>query len=611
MKRIPVLTTLTALLALWTTAAWADAPPVINFQGVLRDGSGNPVANGTYGVTFKIYNVPTLGAALFTETQALTTVNGLFTALIGDSTFLGVADLVFEDTARYLGITVAPDAEMTPRQKLSSVPYGYRVNTVDSAYGGTIKGELTVTNKLNVGTGHTNLNGPNLVVGANNSATGGQSSVTGGSGNDASGTNSHIGGGGSNTATATNATVGGGTGNDATAERATVGGGFSNTASVIEATVGGGGSNTASAAGATVGGGSNNNASGARATIGGGIQNEASGTNSTVAGGSANKALTSVGATVGGGVNDTASGLYSTVPGGRANKASGDYSFAAGRRAKAIHAGAFVWGDQTDADFSSTVGDQFLIRASAGVGIGTNNTGGNNALRVVGASIPSGQMVYFNSPTDPGLSADLLAVDAPTTAPAGFQFIECARGADIEFRVDGDGDAFSDGAFTGGGADFAEMVAVSSGALTVEPGDVLVIDPNNHRATVKSTQSRSTLVAGIFSTKPGFVGSERDWDKPLASNRASEADAAEETGSYTREDMAREFNEIPLAVVGIVPCKVSAEGGPIRPGDLLVTSSTAGHAMRDENPKVGTVLGKALGTLSSGTGVIKVLVTLH
>ena len=76
-------------------------------------------------------------------------------------------------------------------------------------------------------------------------------------------------------------------------------------------------------------------------------------------------------------------------------------------------------------------------------------------------------------------------------------------------------------------------------------------------------------------------------------------------------EMAAEFNEIPMAVVGIVPCKVSAENGAISPGDLLVTSSTPGHAMRDDDPRNGTVVAKALGELSSGTGIIKVLVTLQ
>jgi hypothetical protein len=131
----------------------------------------------------------------------------------------------------------------------------------------------------------------------------------------------------------------------------------------------------------------------------------------------------------------------------------------------------------------------------------------------------------------------------------------------------------------------------------------MVIDPRNSRSVLKSSASRSTLVAGIYSTKPGFVASPREWDKPSAGD--------EESGTYSMKEMAAEFNEIPLALVGIVPCKVSAENGAISPGDLLVTSSIPGHAMRDDNPKVGTVVGKALGSLSSGIGMIQVLVMLQ
>jgi hypothetical protein len=71
-------------------------------------------------------------------------------------------------------------------------------------------------------------------------------------------------------------------------------------------------------------------------------------------------------------------------------------------------------------------------------------------------------------------------------------------------------------------------------------------------------------------------------------------------------------DRVPLAIVGIVPVKVSAENGSILPGDLLVTSSTPGHAMKaGPNPPVGTVIGKALGTLAEGKGVIQMLVTLQ
>ena len=74
----------------------------------------------------------------------------------------------------------------------------------------------------------------------------------------------------------------------------------------------------------------------------------------------------------GGGFLNSISGQFATVPGGRQNIAAG-YAFAAGRRAKALHQGAFVWADSSDFDFASTGLNQFLIRAGGGVGIGINN----------------------------------------------------------------------------------------------------------------------------------------------------------------------------------------------------------------------------------------------
>lgn len=68
-----------------------------------------------------------------------------------------------------------------------------------------------------------------------------------------------------------------------------------------------------------------------------------------------------------------------------------------------------------------------------------------------------------------------------------------------------------------------------------------------------------------------------------------------------------------MGMVGIVPTKVSAENGPVKPGDLLVTSSQLGYAMKgtDHNQMFGAVIGKALGHLDAGTGVIEVLVSLQ
>ena len=101
-------------------------------------------------------------------------------------------------------------------------------------------------------------------------------------------------------------------------------------------------------------------------------------------------------ATVGGGFQNTC-GYAATVPGGILNSAAGFSSFAAGFRAKANHTGAFVWADSTDADFPSTANNQFLIRASGGVGIGTTAPG--QLLQVGDQTLASGSegMMRFGS----------------------------------------------------------------------------------------------------------------------------------------------------------------------------------------------------------------------
>jgi hypothetical protein len=209
--------------------------------------------------------------------------------------------------------------------------------------------------------------------------------IAGGVGNKAPGESSTIGGGNGNTASAYVATVSGGGANIASADGATVGGGMQNNSSGGQATIGGGFNNTASGYAATIGGGAGNliTATAAYGTIGGGQSNTASGSNATVGGGSSNTASAYY-ATVGGGWNNTAGGYAATVPGGRDNTAQGMYSFAAGYRAKAIHQGAFVWADSTEADFASTANNQFAVRATGGVSF---TTGSNTDFLVNGNTV--------------------------------------------------------------------------------------------------------------------------------------------------------------------------------------------------------------------------------
>ena len=72
--------------------------------------------------------------------------------------------------------------------------------------------------------------------------------------------------------------------------------------------------------------------------------------------------------------------------------------------------------------------------------------------------------------------------------------------------------------------------------------------------------------------------------------------------------------EVPVALTGRVYVQVDAiAGGPVRPGDLLTTSPTAGHAMKvgDHTRAMGAVIGKAMTSLDSGRGLVLVLVNLQ
>jgi hypothetical protein len=105
----------------------------------------------------------------------------------------------------------------------------------------------------------------------------------------------------------------------------------------------------------------------------------------------------------------------------------------------------------------------------------------------------------------------------------------------------------------------------------VEAGDVLVVDPLSDGSLRRARDLADPTVVGIA------TGPSRD---ALAA----------------------------VAVVGVVECKVDAGYGAIHAGDLLATSPTAGHAMLSLEAAPGTILGKAMQPLDSGTGTIKVLV---
>lgn len=128
------------------------------------------------------------------------------------------------------------------------------------------------------------------------------------------------------------------------------------------------------------------------------------------------------------------------------------------------------------------------------------------------------------------------------------------------------------------GKDVAELF---SAAEKIEPGDVVVFD--EQAETVKRCASEADgSVIGIVSHAPAAVLGDHDG------------------------------NSSPIALCGRVPCNVDADIAPIRIGDLLTTSPTRGHAQKvqDASRAAGSIIGKALGSLSKGKGQITVLVAL-
>jgi len=127
------------IILYFTVTSWGAVPQLINYQGLLQDNLGNPVADGSYSVVFTIYNASSGGDTLWTQTYSVMTSDGLFTVLLGSGA-LAIPDTTFNDTTRYLGIKVGADPELAPRTRLNSVAYAYQAQDADIA---TLAQDLT------------------------------------------------------------------------------------------------------------------------------------------------------------------------------------------------------------------------------------------------------------------------------------------------------------------------------------------------------------------------------------------------------------------------------------------------------------------------------------
>ena len=107
--------------------ASAQVPKLIRYQGTLVNATNVPL-EGTYNLTFRLYQASSGGAAVWMETQSAIAISrGIFSVLLGQTTPLTVSF----DREYWLTTQVGIDAEMSPRQRLTSVPYAYRAGVAD------------------------------------------------------------------------------------------------------------------------------------------------------------------------------------------------------------------------------------------------------------------------------------------------------------------------------------------------------------------------------------------------------------------------------------------------------------------------------------------------
>lgn len=332
--------------------------------------------------------------------------------------------------------------------------------------------------------------------------------------------------------------------------------------------------------------------------IGGGYGNviEAYGYNSVIAGGYGNRvqyngddaaigggASNLIGtnadyATISGGYNNTANGYGATIPGGYNNNANGYYSFAAGRNATANDNNSFVWSDGTYGTNSGA--NSFDIFASGGVHINQTDLflrSGNDRNHGLGYR-DSVEGIFFDGPFLYGFNGGALGVANPDTVTLKWDYVgnvwisnNCSV-ATLTIR---------------GGADLAEPFDIAGKEAT--EGAVVVIDEQNPGHLKVSDSPYDTHVAGVVSGANGINPGIQMHQQGLIEGGKN------------------------VALTGRVYVRADAANGAIRPGDMLTTSSTPGHAMKvsDHAKAAGAILGKAMTGLSEGKGLVLVLVTLQ
>jgi len=236
------------------------------------------------------------------------------------------------------------------------------------------------------------------------------------------------------------------------------------------------------------------------------------------------------------------------------------------------------------------------VNSSGYVGVGTTSPGSHRLYATSSATGSNGTTGYFTNTSSSGIAMRIanthtsasdvvMLIDhyGPVATTRDFLRMDSYNGGwNPRFSFELAGNGRCDGAWYGGGADYAEFFPMAYPDRKYEPGDVLLLSDQGY--AVETGQERySKRVAGVYSSNPVVVG-----------NSSAEGDP---------EDA------VLVGMMGIIPTKVCTENGNIEVGDFITTSSIPGVAMKATRP--GMVIGRALeGYDGNGTGKVKVYVNI-
>jgi uncharacterized low-complexity protein len=602
-NRYLVLFAVIALVCL--TAGIASAATVTNsitYQGKLTNAAGTPLT-GIYSVTFTIYDASTGGTVLSTDTHSVTATNGLFTTSIAFTD-----SKVLDGRALWLGIKVGTDAEMTPRQEIRPVTYamslrpGAVINGT-AATNPSLKIINTGDNSASLITGTTGTNSPALFA----NALGASPAVYALSPN-----NIGVYGSGKTGAYFTT-NQGGAPSADHEAVNVTteydhnpgIGiltkGAYSNGVSIETRSINTDGVYVDAKGGTSAGVNAH-----MRGPDSVGLHTVAYSDDSTgvfaMAEGLNSRAMQAVTTRSSSPAIDVfTEGQYSDGVSieTRGFNTDGVYVDAKGESSAGVNAHmreADSVGLHTVAYSGNSYGVFVMAEGADSYGVYATTTNANSPAVYATASAANSRGVYAKSQQSEGVVGEAISaagVKGYSTTKAGLWGV-----SDNDVGVYGDTVSGTYGVFTndkmyaGAGIDAPNVDVAEFMPVTGDTGSGTVLVIGKGGVLSPSTQAYDTRVAGIVSTEPGVsLGI-----KPGGND-----------------------GEALIAVAGRVPCRVDASYGAIAEGDLLTSSPTPGHAMKAEPVTIngielyrpGTVIGKAMESLTSGTGTIEVLVTLQ